>query len=109
MHYLHLPELFAQVRTKYDAQWCKSKRALREEVLEQSVIHLRSQGICIVLFSWTSGAYLLSTIAKHGFNTWLEELFQTCVKLNSYGHNAYVRMCANLVLEHEQPSQNNML
>ena len=27
---IHLPELFAQVRTKDDAQWLNSKRALQE-------------------------------------------------------------------------------
>ena len=98
MQYVHLPEVVAQVRTKYDAQWLKSKRALQEEVLEEGVIPLRSQGICIGFRCWTSGAYLLLTIAKHGFNTLPEKLFQKCVELNSDGHNAYVRMCAKLVL-----------
>ena len=98
MQYVHLPEPFAQLRSTYDARWLKAKRALQEEVLGEGVIHLQSQGICIDCCSWTYGTYLLFTIAKHGFKKLLENLFQNGGELNSYGHNACVRMCAKLVL-----------
>ena len=54
MQYVHLPELGWQVRPKYDAQWLKAKRALREQVLEEVVMHARNQGICIDFGSGTS-------------------------------------------------------
>ena len=40
VQHVHLPELVAQVRTTYDAQWLKSKRTLQESCLEESVIYL---------------------------------------------------------------------
>ena len=76
VQHAHLPELFAQVRTDDDAQWLKTNRACQEECLEESVIDLRSQGICIDFCSLTSGAHLFFAIAKHGFKELLEKCFK---------------------------------